>query len=1043
MLAHGRPGLSSRWLLTVALVVLAWACVDAPSSLATQPDLDLSVDQNIRLGTTERYAVPAGDVNGDGHPDVLMPEEGSDYKGRAGAGMAYVLYGSASLGTMSVGEAVAAGKGFSVGGGQPDDHLATDAQPAGDVNGDQYDDIILVSHAPGATGPSNAVIVYGRPTSGDIDLRSPPAGRTTTLTGISDFEFARGTGDVNGDGHDDVLVSSIFDPMPHGSLAGLAFVVFGSSSPPTSIDISSMGAGTGFRIDGGASADLASFIGGAGDGRGGDVNNDGFDDILIGATNTDPHDRSGAGTAYVLLGGHALGDVDLGSLPPGRGYRIDGDQAQDNLGGWLRFADANGDGFDDVIVSALTDGGSGAVYVVYGAATPADVDLHSLGIRGGFRVDNAHLGESGGDLNGDGRDDILIGTDSGVLALYAPPATFSVDPASVSSSAGFWIRGASMGLAIGDVTLDGHPDLLLNGTGAVVVTGDGDGDGRRDDVDNCRSVTNPSQTDTDHDGIGDDCDPDVDGDGADDASDDCPGLYNPGQTDSDHDGIGDACDSDIDGDGVANSADNCVSTSNPTQNDVDHDGAGDSCDPDIDADGLTNVADDCPSIVNPDQLDQDRDGIGDVCDPDADGDGSPNATDGCPSVVNPDQLDHDRDGIGDVCDPDIDGDGTANAADNCPVPNPDQADRDHDGAGDACDVDLDGDGAPNSTDDCPSASNAGQADQDHDGTGDACDSDFPDASAPVGQIRGPEAVAVNDPLDLTVDALDRGSGWDASATTWDVDGQAPQRGAKAHFVFRHTGPVTITVQLADHAGNVARKTTRVSVWDASWTPSPEKAAPHRLKFEPIVLEGAPAGALVQLRCVGPNCPCRSSTTRIRKGDEGVEIGTSLRNRLFDFGSAVTMRVTYPNGTGGKEWTWHVTDAFPTLTVAAGTRLLAPGAQWTPGTPQTKPFSLSAGTVAKPGQRVLHSIGPFKVSGAPRGSRVTITCLSACRTNGHVLRILEPHTLVAKGMGRSWLVHSTAPTRVVTLEVTVVAPGMTGRTIRFRVSTAGVRSVKSC
>ncbi len=140
-----------------------------------------------------------------------------------------------------------------------------------------------------------------------------------------------------------------------------------------------------------------------------------------------------------------------------------------------------------------------------------------------------------------------------------------------------------------------------------------------------------------------------------DAAPDC------GMTDTDNDGIFDDCDicTDTDGDGRGNPGfpanclavcplDNCPDVANPAQTDTDGDGIGDACDTctDTDGDGFGNPVfaantcptDNCPGVANPDQLDTDGDGIGDACD-------------NCPNVANPDQLDSDGDGLGDVCDP--------------------------------------------------------------------------------------------------------------------------------------------------------------------------------------------------------------------------------------------------------------------------------------------------------------------------------------------------------------------------------------------------------
>ena len=271
-----------------------------------------------------------------------------------------------------------------------------------------------------------------------------------------------------------------------------------------------------------------------------------------------------------------------------------------------------------------------------------------------------------------------------------------------------------------EASLGNRPYLSV----CYVASADQDSDGRNDGEDNCPTVANADQLNSDTDGLGDACDDDDDNDTVADATDNCAVLSNQDQANTDGDGLGDACDGDDDGDGAADGADNCALIANADQADLDGDGAGDACDADDDADGVADASDNCPALANADQADSETDGIGDACDGDDDDDAVDDGDDNCPVAPNADQLDTDDDGQGDACDGDDDADGVDDLDDNCvSAINAEQVDTDDDGAGDACDLDDDADGVQDTTDNCPVAANVDQLDTDGDNVGDACDSD--------------------------------------------------------------------------------------------------------------------------------------------------------------------------------------------------------------------------------------------------------------------------------------------------------------------------------
>ncbi len=225
---------------------------------------------------------------------------------------------------------------------------------------------------------------------------------------------------------------------------------------------------------------------------------------------------------------------------------------------------------------------------------------------------------------------------------------------------------------------------------------------------------------------------DVDCDGIDDVVDNCPDKWNPSQTDTDDDGLGNRCDPDKDGDLVANGDDNCRKDANADQADADGDGIGDVCDrcdedPGTDVVGKKGCTIDqhCPCDGPEPDVAWKSHGKYVKC-----------VKKKAKKFQRKDLIDRDerreivRDARDTNCgDPepapgDNDGDGVLDGDDNCPSkPNPSQKNTDGDLFGNACDTDKDDDGVLNGDDNCPAVANAGgqAADADGDGRGDACD----------------------------------------------------------------------------------------------------------------------------------------------------------------------------------------------------------------------------------------------------------------------------------------------------------------------------------
>ncbi|MEZ2237633.1 hypothetical protein [Microcoleus sp.] len=374
----------------------------------------------------------AGDVNGDGKDDLIVGAFGADPNGLIDAGSSYVVFGSKSGFAPSIDLATLTGSnGFTINGMAAGDQLGSSVSGAGDVNGDGFADLSIGAPYADPNGLQKAGQTYvvfgsnqGFPTSLNVSTLNGNNGFTINGMAAGDElgTSVSAAGDVNGDSKDDLIIGA-FGADPNGlENAGQSYVVFGSTQGfAPSLNVSALNGTNGFAIDGIPEYGYSSRVSTAGD-----VNGDGFDDLIVGAFGPGPNGNPG--TSYVVFGSPQAfpANFKASGLNGTNGFAINGIAGGDFSGFSVSSAgDFNGDGIDDLIVSAPgADNVAGESYVVFGSKEGfgASINLSSLdGINGsvlnGVNPDNfSGISVSGaGDINGDGVDDLIIG------ATYADP----------------------------------------------------------------------------------------------------------------------------------------------------------------------------------------------------------------------------------------------------------------------------------------------------------------------------------------------------------------------------------------------------------------------------------------------------------------------------------------------------------------------------------------------------------------------------------------------------------------------------------------------
>jgi hypothetical protein len=398
----------------------------------------------IRLG---RSSGGIGDFNHDGIDDLAVGAPGGD-------GAVFVVYGQAGARPNLALGGLTTAQGFRIDGGF-NWTAGTSLAAAGDVNADGIDDLIL--GAPGANNFDGAAyVIYGVAggLAGPLDLTTPlTAAQGFAINGGAGFVFTggavAGVGDVNGDGIDDVAVSSYGPSSTH---AGTVSVVYGMAGTRGAVSLPALTDAEGFTALGLATGARAGFSLAAA----GDVNQDGFADIILGAA----WDNSSAGGAYVIYG-FAPSDTCIGTAAPDTCTGAGGDDLLVGLGGDDTLT---GNGGEDTLL-----GGAGNDLLDGGANNDLlDGDLGADTLLGGAGTDVMKGGKG---------NDVYEVDDAGDLAIELPGQGIDLVLASLTFTLGADLEDLTLtGVANIDGTGNAAANSLLGNAGNNSLAGLGGDD---------------------------------------------------------------------------------------------------------------------------------------------------------------------------------------------------------------------------------------------------------------------------------------------------------------------------------------------------------------------------------------------------------------------------------------------------------------------------------------------------------------------------------------------------------------------------------------
>jgi hypothetical protein len=367
------------------------------------------------------------DFNADGRDDIIFGAPLNDVSSLSDAGSGYIVFGQPTNTTPPQLSTLPSTRGMILRGSQTSGRVGGAVNYAGDINGDGVDDVLFGRDSNG--NGQQAYVVFG--------TRTPPANNKITgqsLNGNNGFvlqssashtlgvDVAR-AGDVNGDGIDDLMIGG----------DRKAYVVFGKRTAfGLTVNLDILNGSDGFVVYDPRSSPGFDWLGRSVS-AGGDVNNDGIDDIIV-ADPAEDRDGVNSGSVYVIYGRRDgfSPSLDVSRLDGSNGFVVLG-TSESSFGTSVSAMDFNNDGFSDIIAGAsnqsVTFQNSGAAYVIYGHPSDGVSSFKVTDINGsnGFRIFSRSFASVGGsvrglgDVNGDGWNDLGIGASGREFIIYGIP----------------------------------------------------------------------------------------------------------------------------------------------------------------------------------------------------------------------------------------------------------------------------------------------------------------------------------------------------------------------------------------------------------------------------------------------------------------------------------------------------------------------------------------------------------------------------------------------------------------------------------------------